>query len=125
MIDVIEYTRFWNYPLVSTTDATPTAIATVEIADSLAGMLIIDVVSIETDGTGTNVGRYAVKYSKIATMTLGTLTTIYEDNDSAVSIGVLANGDENIEVQGTGVAATDINWLVRTQILDQQFTDLP
>lgn len=123
--DVIQYTRFYNHSLVTTSDATPTVIATVEVEDTFAGMLIFDVISIKTDGTEVNAGKYGVKYYKIGTLTIGTVTTIYEDNDSAISIAVVADGSENLSIEATGVAATEINWIARTQILDQQFTALP
>lgn len=125
MIDVIRYTGYYNHSLVSTTDATPTEIGNVVVDDGAAGMLIIDVISIVTDGTNTNAGRYAVKYSKVGTITISAVTTIFEDNGVAVSVGVVADGSENISIQGTGIALTEINWIARTQVLEQNFTDLP
>lgn len=124
-VDVIRYGGMYNHALVTTTDATPTEIGNVAVDDSNAGFLVIDVQSIVTDGTEFNGGRYAVKYSKVGTLTLGTLASIWEDNTSAISISVAADADENISIVGTGVAATEINWLARTQNLFQQFTDLP
>lgn len=123
--EVIQYTRFYNHSLITTTDATPTEIANIEVEDTFAGMLIVDVISIKTDGTEVNAGRYGAKYSKVGTLTVSGVQTIYESNDSVISIGVGADGDENISIEATGVAATEINWICRTQILDQNFTALP
>jgi molybdopterin biosynthesis enzyme MoaB len=116
--DVIGFAGIMNYPLVTTSDATPTEIALVQVEEGFAGMLVVDVHSMVSDGSTTNVGRYAVKYISNAGLTLGTKQTIMEDNGVAVSV-TFADSSGNITIVGTGIAATEITWVVRTQILDQ------
>lgn len=120
--DVIQYGGIYNHSQVSTSDATPTEIGNIPVDDLTAGVLIVDVISVATDGSASNAGRYAVKYSKNTTLTLGAVTNIYQDNDAVISVAVVNDGGENIRIQATGIAATDITWIARTQILGQTFT---
>lgn len=122
---VIRYGGIYNHSLVNTTDATPTVIGTVVIDDSYTGWVKINVSAILTDGTEVNAGEYRVKFFKIGTLTVGTVATIWEDFDSVITVTVSADVDENLSIVGTGVAATNINWIARTQLIDQIFTDLP
>jgi molybdopterin biosynthesis enzyme MoaB len=116
--DVIYFARIMNYPVVVTEDATPTEIALVEVQEGFAGLLIVDVHSMVSDGSATSVGRYAVKYISNAGLTIGTKQTIVEDNGAAVAVTFAASSG-NISIVGTGIAATEITWVVRTQLLDQ------
>jgi molybdopterin biosynthesis enzyme MoaB len=116
--DVIGFAGLMNYPLVTTSDATPTEIALVQAVEGFTGLLIVDVHSMVSDGSATNMGRYAVKYISNAGLTIGTKQTIVEDNGVAVAVTFSASSG-NISIIGTGIAATEITWVVRTQILNQ------
>lgn len=125
MINVIQYTGFYNHPLVQSGDVTPVTVDTIELEDLYCGKLVIEVSAIVTDGSAHNSGIYAAKFIKNGTLTIGTLGTIWEDNDNAASIAIVNDGSENLKIEATGIAATEINWLVRSQILKQDFTGLP
>jgi hypothetical protein len=120
--DVIRYTQILNHSTVVTTDATVTELANLAIDNNTAGMLIIDVVSVVTDGSAHNAGRYAVKFISDTGLTIGTLTNIYESNGVAIAVTVVNDGSGNISIRGTGIAATEIQWTARTQLLDQTFS---
>lgn len=122
--EIIQYTGIYNHGLVTSSDATPVAIGNIEVPDFVSGWLKIDASSIVTDGSANNGGEYRVKFSKNGTLTVGTLSTVWESNDNAASISVSADVNENILIEGTGIAATEINWMVRTQIIQQDFTAL-
>jgi hypothetical protein len=122
--DVIRYTRIFNHTPVITEDATITELANIPVDDLTAGMLLIDVISTVSDGSAHNAGSYAVKFLSSSGLTIGTLTVIYEDNTSAIAITVVDDGSGNISIRGAGVVGTEIQWTVRTQLLDQIFTGL-
>jgi hypothetical protein len=117
MIDVIRYTQFQNHAVVTTTDATPTEIANIPVDVNNSGLLLVYVHSMVSDGSAANIGMYAVKY--ISGLTIGTKQTVFEDNGVVVSVTFADDGSGNISVKGTGVAATEITWICRTQVLDQ------
>jgi hypothetical protein len=123
MIDVIRYTQIVNHSLVTTTDATPTEIANIPVDVNNSGVLVVYVHSMVTDGSALNIGMYAVGYISSSGLTIGTKQTIMEVNGVAVAV-TFADSSGNISVLGTGIASTDITWICRTQLLDQNISAL-
>jgi hypothetical protein len=123
MIDLIRYTQIVNHSLVTTTDATPTEIANIPIDVNNSGLLVVYVHSMVTDGSALNIGMYAVGYISSSGLTIGTKQTIMEVNGVAVTV-TFADSSGNISVLGTGIASTDITWICRTQLLDQNISAL-
>jgi hypothetical protein len=123
MIDLIRYTQIVNHSLVTTTDATPTEIANIPVDVNNSGLLVVYVHSMVTDGSALNIGMYAVGYISSSGLTIGTKQTIMEVNGVAVAV-TFADSSGNISVLGTGIAATDITWICRTQLLDQNISAL-
>jgi hypothetical protein len=124
MIDVIRYTQIVNHSLVTTTDATPTEIANITVDVNNSGLLVAYVHSMVSDGSAMNVGMYAVGYISSSSLSIGTKQTVFEVNGVAVAVTFADDGSGNISVLGTGVASTDITWICRTQLLDQNISVL-
>lgn len=123
--EIIQYTGLYNHPLIQTTDATPATIDVINVNDLYVGQLILFASIIVTDGSAHNEGIYVCKFIKNGTLTIGTLTTLWQDADNAASIAIVNDGSENLKIQATGIAAKEINWIVRSQVLNQDYTGLP
>jgi hypothetical protein len=105
---------------VSTTNATPTTIATFNIASNTSGIMCVDMTGTKSDGSGGITGRKMVRFKKPSgTLTLGTVTSILPDEvDAAVSgaTWTITTASNDVIIQVTGVAATNINWRSATTI---------
>jgi hypothetical protein len=115
--EVIRYGGIYNHSLVTTTDETPTEIGNIPVDVNVSGLLIVDVHAMVSDGSAVSIGRYAVKYINDSSLTIGTKQTIAED--STVSVSFADDGSGNVSIVGTGIAATTITWICRTQNLYQ------
>lgn len=107
----------FNYQMadsVATSNATPTTLKTFTITDNSVGTLIVNMSAGKADGSGGVTGIKAVRYKKVSgTLTLGTISGWLSDEvDAAVSgaTWTITTSSNNIIVQVTGVAATDIQW---------------
>lgn len=102
--------RYDDWYTLQTTDATPTVIVTIEIEDETVGMIDFTILAIKGDGTAATAVRRYVRVHK----TGGTLTIIgmadWSEDDLLLAILPQVNGDDNMEIQVTGVAATIIDW---------------
>lgn len=110
---------------LQTTDATPTVITTIEIAEGENGILEVDVLALQTDGSLGAAYKRLVRYLK----TGGALTVVgmgdWNDDDLTVTILIQDDGSDNVEIELTGVAATDIDWQVYINQKKQTATALP
>jgi hypothetical protein len=111
---------------LTTTNATPTVIATITPADTTCGVLEVTLVGGKQTGTDVFGGRVAVVYIKEGgTVAIQAIETIITDcgNLAAttswqVGVNFLTPGDLLVEV--TGIAATTINWRAYTKLTSFQ-----
>lgn len=118
----------YDHTPVLTSDATPTVIATLEIPEDFSGWVSIIVVAKEDTGTlGGLRAEQRIGFNKTSTLTLDTPVVVYPIVDDIGTGGFVAqvNGDENLEVVATGLVATDIQWVVRTDYLQINATNFP
>lgn len=114
-ISLQEAENHWNinniqYPL-TTSDATPEIIATIELPDYTTGHLEIDIAAMVDDGSAKFTAKWIVGFHKDTVLTLDTETTLHAQNGIAgASFDVIVDS-ENAAVEVTGVGATNIVWL--------------
>jgi hypothetical protein len=101
---------------VSTANATPTTLVTYSVPASSTGVLTIDMSGMKSDGSGGITGKKVVRWKKVSgTLTLGSITSLLADEvDAAISgaTWTITTSSNNIIVQVTGVAATNIDWKI-------------
>lgn len=100
----------------TTANATPTTLQTIKIPDETAGIFEFAIVGKEAATAGRMTGKKIVAYDKNSgTLTLGTPSVILADQAtgtiSAATWSITTSAD-NIIIQVTGVAGTNINWKV-------------
>jgi hypothetical protein len=101
---------------VSTTDATPTDLVTIEIPDDSMYRIEWNILAMETDSSTGYSNKYTVTYRADA----GSLTkvgTTDDIHDEFTTAGVTESTSGNdLTLAVTGEAATNIDWKVQTQI---------
>lgn len=108
----------FRHPLIQTSDATPTVIASLEIEDNTAGIIEINIVGMDDAGTGAVTQSQRVRFIKLGTLTLGTPSNVLALEDDLTIGGITyVTTSADLEVEVTGIAATVINWEVTTKIL--------
>lgn len=104
---------------LTTTDDTPTVIATIEITDYFGGKLKLELVAVEDSGAdGSLAAEQIVRFWKAGTLTLGTPAPVFplETDITGATFSVSVVSD-NIEISVTGVASKTINWVLKTEVL--------
>lgn len=105
-----------DFAYTQTADATPTTIYTLTTEDYSIGFVEYIVFGNQTDGTAWYSGSRRFRYVNDATViSTGTETTIESDTGiTGATIGITGSYPD-INIQVTGVAATDIDWKVIVQ----------
>lgn len=117
---------WYEHTPYETTNATPVNAFLVEIPDSFAGLYEVDLITLNSDGSAAVSYKAAVTFSKVGTLTLGAITTIHTDIGGITGLGVnIVNDSDNIAIELTGVAATTLVWIARTNLLTTNYTALP
>jgi len=114
-------TRILSYPAaVSTADNTPTTIVSFQMLDETMAAYDVFVTACSLT-TATIAGRW--KRSAVYNMTagvsaiIGTLETgTDQETDAGLDVTIVDNATGLMEVQVTGIAATDINWSVELRV---------
>lgn len=110
-----------------TSDATPVVAWTIELDDYYAGVLRVEIVAKKDLGTTT--GKFSrvwyVGFEKDTTLALDTEDVVHDQNAIAGASVQVVNDSENLGIEITGVAATDIQWTCRTEILMINATNFP
>lgn len=106
-----------NYDFVDSPDATPLAVATIVIPDVTGGLVKVDIVAVQEDGSASLVSLLAVRYRKVGSLTLGTIADLFTETDiTGAAVTLTIDSDENLEVTATGTADV-IRWKARAQLL--------
>jgi hypothetical protein len=109
---IAEMGELTDFGEVTTTDATPTVIATLEVTSNTAGTAEFHFVAAVEDDAGNDGARVMVHFNKFGgTLTLGTpveLLPFASDLDGG-SYQVIASGG-NIVLEGIGSATLDTTW---------------
>lgn len=97
-------------------DATPAEVMVLELPTYTAGILEYEVLAIDPDGDAIT-GRHTIRWVKKATLTLGTQDDIsaFVTDMGGGSYQVIDSGD-NLAIELTGIAATDISWRVLAKL---------
>jgi hypothetical protein len=107
-----------DFATVGTADATPTVIYTLTTSDTTAGFIDYLVIGIVDDGSETIVVKEILNYlNDGTTMTIKNFTKLLTHNDTGLltaDVTTTATGDD-IEIEVTGVAATNIEWKIVIQ----------
>lgn len=98
---------------LTTEDATPVNIATIEIPEYTTGHLEIDLAAILEDGSDKLTAKIIAGFHKDTVLTIDTLTTLHSQNFIAGSAFDVVDDSENPAIEITGVAATNIHWQAR------------
>ncbi len=100
--------------LVTTTDATPTTISTFATKSNTAYLFQLDVVARRTDVSGSAGYQRIFRVKNVAdTVTIGTVTATYTDEDVAGWDVTIAASGVNVLIKVTGAAGQTINWAAR------------
>ena len=101
---------------VSTIDATPTDLVTIEIPDDSMYRIEYNVTALETDSSTGYSNKYTVTYRADAgTLTKVGATSDAHDEFTTATISESASGND-LTLAVTGEVATNIDWKVQTQI---------
>lgn len=114
-------TRILSYPAaIDTSDATPTTIVSFQmLAETIAAYDVIVTASKLTTATVGGRWKRSVVYQMTggASIIVGTLETgTDQETDAGLDVTIVDNGSGLMEVQVTGIAATDINWSVDLRV---------
>lgn len=103
---------------ITTTDDTPTLMATIEVPDNYGGLLKVSVVAVKDSDILTDAFYYITSFSKFGgDITVKTPLGIYEEDADLGSAVSITGSAGNILIEVTGVAATDIVWTCDTELL--------
>jgi hypothetical protein len=105
------------YATVNTTDANPTTLQTIAIPTNSAILIESRINSIKTGGTGTGTTGGTNSYIRVAkvknvggTVTLGTISSSYTNEDIAPFNATFVVSGTNVIVQVTGAASDNVTW---------------
>lgn len=103
---------------VSTTDDTPTELASIEVDDNAAGVIEVKVIGAEATGASVAAFYYAATWQRPAgDVVVDTPVTIYEIDTALAGAVSITAGSGVIVIEVTGVAATGINWKGEVKII--------
>ena len=95
-----------------TTNATPTTVETFTVEEGEVGVFGIVMVATLTDGTLSAGMKRLAHYNKTGgALTIIGMWDVFNDDTAGVALLVDNDGSDNIKVEITGIAATDIDWL--------------
>lgn len=126
MIERLTQEQGWtSYDYVDSPDATPLAIATIELPDVTGGLVKVDVAGVQEDGSASLGEMLVVRYRKLGALTLGTVTSLFSETDiTGASVTLSVDSDENLEVTATGTTDV-IRWKARAQLLTTNIIATP
>ena len=115
-----------NLALVTTTDATPTAVMTFAPVDLTTSLVTITTQAIKSDGTvaASYVNVVTMRRSGATTTQVGSTTALVTHEDTGSMACTVAASGANIVVTGTGVAATTIRWSSSATVRDITYAGL-
>lgn len=109
--------------ITQTTDDTPTIIGTLAAEDNTGGMVEVRIIAA---AGGNDAYFYVTNYFKTGgDITVETPVGVYEKNDTLGTSVSITGSAGNLIATGTGVAATNINWICRMNVLQNNATVLP
>jgi hypothetical protein len=108
-----------DFATVGTVDATPTVIYTIETLDNTVGIVEYLILAMLSDGTEAITGKNVFRYiNDGTTLTVGTEAAVIAQVEEASLTGssyAAVNSDPDIEIEVTGLAATEIEWKIIVQ----------
>jgi hypothetical protein len=108
-----------DFATVATTDATPTVIYTIETLDNTVGIVEYLILGMLADGTEAITGKNVFRYVNDGTaLTMGAEAAVIAkvtEASLATASYAAVNSDPDIEIEVTGLAATEIEWKIIVQ----------
>lgn len=104
---------------LTTTDNTATTVEEIIVEDYTAGLLEIDFVAIENEGTAKNTGKVLEGFFKDTTLALDSPDAPHFQIGITGSTISITDDGGNVQVKVTGVAATTIKWKLKIKVLTE------